>query len=147
MRTCTMSACPAACQSIYLSVSVLQYEGQCEQTKTARRGEVLSVSAGWAGSWWEQEGGRLAGRSHALFRHHSVGARPLGQNTTRFSETHPFTHDYCTHLPKLGSMFCNSSCLCRSRVNSVVSHIVWSTLRHIFFSYITPKTPFLKTLQ
>lgn len=52
-----------------------------------KKKKVLSVSAAWAGSWWEQGGGRLAGRSHALFRHHSDGAQPLGQNTTRFLGT------------------------------------------------------------
>lgn len=56
--------------------------------RQAENEEVLSVSAGWAGSWWEHEGRRLAGRSHALFKHHSDGARPLGQNTTRFWATH-----------------------------------------------------------
>lgn len=47
------------------------------------RGEALSISAGWARSWWKREGGRLAGWNHALFRHHSDGARPLGQNTQK----------------------------------------------------------------
>ena len=44
----------------------------------------------------------MAGRSHALFRHHSDGARPLGQNTTRFSATRAHGREYHTHLPGRG---------------------------------------------
>lgn len=57
-----------------------------QRTKNEKK-KVLSISAAWAGSWWEHEGRHLAGRSHALFRHHSDGAQPLGQNTAWFSGT------------------------------------------------------------
>lgn len=67
--------------------------------------KVLSVSAAWAGSWWEREGRRLAGRSHALFRHHSDGARPLGQNTTWFWITRAHKLENHTHLPQLPQFF------------------------------------------
>lgn len=70
-----------------------------------QRKKVLSVSAAWAGSWWEREGRRLAGRSHALFRHHSDGARPLGQNTTWFWITRTHKLENHTHLPQLSQFF------------------------------------------
>lgn len=104
-------------------VSMLLYEGQHEEWTTTSRREVLSVSAGWAGSWWEQNGGRLAGRSHALFRHHSYVARPLGQNTTRFL-AHIYACDHGAHLPKPWFVVCNSSCLCRSGINIVAVALI-----------------------
>lgn len=70
-----------------------------EKQKAKKKKKVLSVSAAWAGSWWEREGGSLAGRSHALFRHHSDGARPLGQNTTWFWITRTHKLENHTHLP------------------------------------------------
>lgn len=72
-----------------------------EKQKKKKKKKVLSVSAAWAGSWWEREGRRLAGRSHALFRHHSYGARPLGQNTTWFWITRTHKLENHTHLPQL----------------------------------------------
>lgn len=112
IRKCAhMCDCKCACQSVYLhpfhvclstclSVSLpacvhSSVKARKKNRRQREREEVLSVSVGWAGSWWEQEGRRLAGRSHALFRHHSIGARPLGQNTT-----HIFTHVNTTHTPK-----------------------------------------------
>lgn len=84
--TLTMSACLNTCQSVCLVAHVHGSAwGPANEWKMEKK--VLSISAAWAGSWWKQEGGRLAGRSHALFRHHSDGAQPLGQNTTWFLGT------------------------------------------------------------
>lgn len=87
--TLTMSACLNACQSVCLLAHVHGSAwGPANEWKMKNeKKKVLSISAAWAGSWWEQEGRHLAGRSHALFRHHSDGAQPLGQNTAWFSGT------------------------------------------------------------
>lgn len=74
---------------VHSSVKASKNDGR----RWEKREEELSVSPGWAGSWWEQEKRRLAARSHALFRHHSDGARPLGQNTTWVQIN---THGFCT---------------------------------------------------
>lgn len=79
-------------------------DGEKQKAKKKKK-KVLSVSAAWAGSWWEREGRRLAGRSHALFRHHSDGARPLGQNTTWFWITRTHKLENHTHLPQLPQLF------------------------------------------
>lgn len=101
--------CLSTCLSVSLPACVhSSVKARKKNRRQWEREEVLSVSVGWAGSWWEQEGRRLAGRSHALFRHHSVGARPLGQNTT-----HIFTHVNTTHThlntPGQRVVFCNRS--------------------------------------
>lgn len=57
------------------------------------REEALSISAGWAKSWWKREGRRLAGWNHALFRHHSDGVQPLGQNTQKVPQ-----HTWKAHM-------------------------------------------------
>lgn len=101
MCTTSMSTPLPGCQSVHLPTCVHgSVKAAAKNREVWGREEVLSVSAAWAGSWWEHEGGRLAGRSHALFKHHSYGARLLGQNTTRHATTHTFMHEGTTHTRK-----------------------------------------------
>lgn len=105
-------------QSVSLPMCMVLREGRPTNEKWKKK--VLSISAAWAGSWWKQGGGRLAGRSHALFRHHSDGAQPLGQNTAWFLgtltratlekprasiRTSP-SYSNCSPLTILGAAFC-----------------------------------------